>query len=75
MERGWGGGEVAHRLEMLSALYISCCLLPAPSYRTYQRPQRGSNLHVFPADYVRFKAKAGPKIKDYCQRWQMPALA
>lgn len=30
---------------------------------------------TFPVDYVRLESKAGPKIKDSCQRWQIPALA
>lgn len=63
-----GGGEVAHRLEMLSALYISRCLVPAPSYSPYQ----GLRLAL---TSTCFQSKAGPKIKEYCQRWQIPALA
>lgn len=57
--RGCGGG--APRLERLSALYISRCLLPAPRYSTYQRRELGFNLHVFPA--------------EGCRRRQIPALA
>lgn len=46
---------------MLSALYISRCLVPAPSYSTYQRHQLGFNLHVFPVDDKRFQAKGWTK--------------